>query len=73
MLDVDDPDHARLRGLVHTVFTPKMVENMRQRVEVLTEKLLDAVQPRGLPGPSARVCFATAHFNHRANVGSTTG
>ena len=47
MLDVDDPDHARLRGLVHKVFTPKMVENMRQRVESLTEELLDAVQPRG--------------------------
>ncbi len=47
MLDVDDPDHARLRGLVHKVFTPKMVENMRQRVESLTEQLLDAVQPRG--------------------------
>src|ERR1700732_4495501 len=30
MLDVDDPDHARLRSLVHKVFTPKMVENMRQ-------------------------------------------
>lgn len=47
MLDVDDPDHARLRGLVHKVFTPKMAENMRQRVESLTEELLDAVQPRG--------------------------
>jgi cytochrome P450 PksS len=47
MLDVDDPDHARLRGLLHKAFTPKMVENMRQRVESLTEELLDAVQPRG--------------------------
>jgi cytochrome P450 len=47
MLDVDDPDHPRLRGLAHKVFTPKMVENMRQRVESLTEELLDAVQPRG--------------------------
>jgi len=46
MLDVDDPDHARLRGLVHKAFTPKMVENMRQRVESLTKELLDAVQPR---------------------------
>jgi len=46
MLDVDDPDHERLRGLVHKVFTPKMVENMRQRVEALTGELLDAVQPR---------------------------
>jgi cytochrome P450 PksS len=47
MLDVDDPDHARLRGLVHKVFTPKMVENIRERVEALTGELLDVVQPRG--------------------------
>jgi cytochrome P450 PksS len=47
MLDLDDPDHARLRSLVHKAFTPKVVENMRQQVESLTEELLDAVQPRG--------------------------
>src|SRR5579864_3643473 len=47
MLDLDDPDHARLRGLVHKAFTPKIVESMRQGIESLTEKLLDAAQPRG--------------------------
>ena len=47
MLDLDDPDHARLRGLVHKAFTPKMVANMRQSIESLTEQLLDAIQSRG--------------------------
>jgi cytochrome P450 len=47
MLDLDDPDHARLRGLVHKAFTPKIVESMRQGIESLTEKLLDNAQPRG--------------------------
>src|SRR5580765_3363955 len=47
MLDLDDPDHARLRGLVHKAFTPKIVESMRHGIESLTEKLLDAAQPRG--------------------------
>jgi cytochrome P450 PksS len=47
MLDLDDPDHARLRGLVHKAFTPKMIESMRQGIESLTEKLLDAAQARG--------------------------
>ena len=47
MLDLDDPDHARLRGLVHKASTPKIVESMRQGIESLTEKLLDAAQPRG--------------------------
>jgi cytochrome P450 PksS len=47
MLDLDDPDHARLRALVHKAFTPLLVERMRGRVEVLAEGLLDAVVQRG--------------------------
>jgi cytochrome P450 len=47
MLDLDDPDHARLRSLVHKAFTPKMVENMRQVAEALTEQLLDTVHSGG--------------------------
>lgn len=45
MLDLDDPDHARLRGLVHKVFTPKLVKNMRPCVESLTDELLNAARP----------------------------
>src|SRR6202043_3054110 len=29
MLDLDDPDHARLRALVHKAFTPATVERLR--------------------------------------------
>jgi cytochrome P450 len=47
MLDLDAPDHTRLRSLVHKAFTPRLVEAMRLRVQNLTEELLDAVQRRG--------------------------
>ncbi len=47
MLDVDAPDHTRLRGLVHRGFTPRFVERMRDRIEALTEGLIDAVAPSG--------------------------
>jgi cytochrome P450 PksS len=47
MLDLDDPDHARLRGLVHKAFTPRLVERMRGRVQSLCERLLDRAQGRG--------------------------
>jgi cytochrome P450 len=30
MLDLDDPDHTRLRGLVHTVFTPRLIETFEK-------------------------------------------
>jgi cytochrome P450 len=47
MLDLDAPDHTRLRGLVHKAFTPRLVEQMRVRVQTLTDELLDAVRDRG--------------------------
>ena len=44
MLDLDAPDHTRLRGLVHKAFTPRLVESMRERVEVATADLLKAAR-----------------------------
>jgi cytochrome P450 len=41
----DPPDHTRLRGLVSKAFTPRAVENMRQKIEDVVEQLLD--QQRG--------------------------
>src|SRR5262249_31901714 len=47
MLDADAPEHTRLRGLVHKAFSPRLIENMRGRIEKLTDELLDAVIARG--------------------------
>src|SRR5262249_16332956 len=47
MLDRDPPDHTRLRLLVQKAFTPRLVEQMRPRIETLTSDLLDAVAHRG--------------------------
>src|SRR5262249_4790517 len=47
MLDMDPPDHTRLRSLVHKAFTPRLIENLRHRVQGLTDELLDARQARG--------------------------
>ncbi len=47
MLNMDEPDHNRLRGLVHKAFTPRLVANMLGRIRTLTEELLDAVQAKG--------------------------
>lgn len=40
MLDVDEPDHGRLRGLVNRAFTPRLVEGMRERIQSLADELL---------------------------------
>lgn len=47
MLDQDDPNHARLRSLVHRVFTPARIERLRERIGVIANNLLDAVQASG--------------------------
>ncbi|HEX5886087.1 MAG TPA: cytochrome P450 [Pyrinomonadaceae bacterium] len=47
MLDLDPPDHTRLRSLVHKAFTPSLVEQMRSRTQAIADELLDRVVPRG--------------------------
>lgn len=46
MLDVDEPHHARLRALVSKAFTPGLIEQMRARIQDLTDRLLDAASRR---------------------------
>lgn len=43
MLNRDQPDHTRLRGLVHQAFTPKRVEDLRRRLDSLTQELVDRI------------------------------
>jgi cytochrome P450 PksS len=47
MINVDEADHTRLRGLVHKAFTPRLVANMLERIQRLTDELLDGVQAAG--------------------------
>jgi cytochrome P450 len=47
MLDMDPPDHQRLRSLVSKAFTPRLIERLRPRVQAIADGLLDAVQDRG--------------------------
>jgi cytochrome P450 PksS len=47
MLDLDDPDHARLRTLVHKAFTPKLIETLRTSIETITEELIKSAKPHG--------------------------
>src|SRR5579863_7460213 len=44
LLDLDGDDHDRLRGLIHKAFTPRLIERMRQRVETLSNELLNGAE-----------------------------
>ena len=43
MLDIDPPDHTRLRALVSRAFTPRSVSRWHGRVQEIADRLLDAV------------------------------
>lgn len=47
MLDVEPPDHTRLRRLVSRAFTPRTVERLRDTVEQVTDRLVDDALSHG--------------------------
>lgn len=44
LLSFDPPDHTRLRALVNISFTPRLVEQWRERVQAITNELIDAIE-----------------------------
>jgi cytochrome P450 len=47
MLNRDGDDHKRLRRLVSKAFTPRMIEQLRPRIQEIADDLLDPVVPAG--------------------------
>jgi cytochrome P450 len=47
MLDRDPPDHTRLRSLVGTAFTPRVVEGLRPRIQQIVDGLITHAQAVG--------------------------
>ncbi|WP_171163222.1 cytochrome P450 [Streptomyces sp. I05A-00742] len=47
LLNIDPPDHTRLRRLVSKAFTPRRVAEFAPRVQELTDRLIDGFAARG--------------------------
>jgi cytochrome P450 len=47
MLDVEPPDHTRLRRLVSKAFTPRMAEGLRPRIRAIAEGLVRGLVEKG--------------------------
>ena len=43
ILNIDPPDHTRLRKLVSKAFTPRTIEQLRPRVQLMVDELLDGL------------------------------
>lgn len=57
LLEIEPPDHTRVRQVVHEVFTPKHVRALRERIEALVEGLLDDLEAR----PERKADLLTAY------------
>jgi cytochrome P450 len=47
MLNMDPPQHSKLRGLVNRGFTPRTIERLHARIAELARQIVDQVAPRG--------------------------
>ena len=47
MVNMDPPNHTRLRALVNKVFTSQRVEALRPQIQAMADELIDQVQDRG--------------------------
>ncbi|MBV7338563.1 cytochrome P450 [Chloroflexi bacterium TSY] len=47
MMSEDEPEHRRLRNLVHKAFTPRKLANLEGHIETLTQELLDKAEKQG--------------------------
>ena len=47
MLQLDPPDHGRLRDLVVRAFTARRVDDMRPRIQQIVDDIIDRIEPQG--------------------------
>lgn len=47
ILNLDPPDHTRLRRLVSKAFTPRAIERLRPRIEQMVDEVLDRAEANG--------------------------
>jgi len=55
ILNLDPPDHTRIRRLVQQAFTPRRVDALVPHVQALVDRLLDAVEADGRSGAAMDV------------------
>jgi cytochrome P450 len=47
LINVDPPDHTRMRRILHGVFRPSIIQLLRDRIQAAVDRLFDAAAPSG--------------------------
>ena len=73
MLDLDPPEHTKIRGLVSHGFTPRSVAALEPRIRETVEVLLGNVEGKQRFDLIAEVAFPPARHRHCRNAGGAAG
>ena len=46
MISMDDPKHARMRGIVSRAFTPRVIQQIEELIAAKAAQIVDAVAPK---------------------------
>ena len=57
MLQLDPPDHGRLRSLVVRAFSARRIEDMRSRIQAIVDGIIDRVEARDHMDPIADFAY----------------
>ena len=57
ILGIDPPDHTRLRRLVSSAFTPRTIDQLRDRIHVLVDEALERMAAQGTADVVAELAF----------------
>lgn len=57
ILNLDPPDHTRLRGLLSKAFTPRTIQELRPRVQQMVDTMLDQMEADGHADVVDRLAF----------------
>ncbi len=60
ILNLNAPDHARIRGVISRAFTPRRIASLRPAIENMTDLLLDRMADRGADGSPVEFMHAFA-------------
>jgi cytochrome P450 len=70
ILDMEPPNHPRVRGLVSKAFTPRMVEGLRGRIQAIVDRLVEQGE-RLTEDELIGTCVLLLNAGHEATVNVT--
>ena len=73
LLELEPPDHTRLRALVNRAFVSRQIERLEPRIERLAHELIDGFQAEGQADLLPAFATPGSDHHHHRNAGAASG